>query len=1158
MNNMTGAQFAAITTLDSGLVVSAGAGAGKTRVLTARYIHILQERQGDVGEIAAITFTRKAAREMKERIRASVDDLVESAESAEERLRWKRVSRQLETAAISTVHGLCSRILKENPVEAELDPDVRILEDDQEKIMRMDKWNKTLEQASSQRQNWLERLMTVYGREQIKSAFLPLWDKLESEGRLGSNLQQDLLRHYPDPEPAISGAKIAVLAAAAELLATLQLIKPTTKAAEAIRRFAEVQDDFRRSVSEAGGDDGAALRWVKENASFSANAKESKAAASDLKEALSRLETAILDKKAIALIPDICNLLLLFHDEMEQAKLKAGVLTYSDLEKKTVVLLQSYPAICRRYQRRFRFLMVDECQDINDMQRRIIYLLAGGEAESLNSGHLFIVGDIKQSIYRFRGADVQVFERMEKDILARGGKIIELKENFRSTRRLVSAYNTMFSDLMSVQTCEGAGPEADDILPFAALTGVRESPEATAMELLVIDKAGVSKDIPPRRVEAAIVAQQILALVSERSVQIGERFASYGDIAVLLRSFSDVALYQEAFQKVGIPFHVSSGRGFLQCREVLDMICLLRFVNNPRDNYSLAALLRSPLFLVPDEAILRLSLPDGSLWEALHQAGGPEEENAYRCLSELLAARDFLSVAEFLRKAIELTHFDLICLGQFLGTQKYANVLKFVEMADSFRMERVNGLPEFLRRLEQLAGIDSQDGEAEIATEAGNTVRIMTIHKAKGLEFPVVVIPDLHRPFFAANELVRYEPATGVGLKMPDDCGRMMATSHYEKARRTAMGQERKELKRLLYVAMTRASDYLILSGVMDIKKTQEAFRQKDWLSWISGLYQLPVEWEDWPSDFLVGEAKLRITRVSDFSGCILDSTILSTPPATDASLDTIVSQTATLAKPLDCSPEVLSVTSLAHFAECPRRYYYKRYSDWPILPKPIAADENPSGAVAAEVGSAMHKFCELYNASLDINKTLWQAVEGVVPQRRREVTWQASLFMAEQYAKSDFFTQKAGLPDRREWDFFYRLIQPNESVAPVWVQGRIDQLIFYPDGTIGIIDYKTDQVDANNLEALKRKYRVQVGIYALAAETILRQPVREALLYFTRINQLISMEFGPQELEKILEEVRRIASHIRTKQTEEDYPWVTNNCRFCDYNYICRQKLIG
>ena len=513
----------------------------------------------------------------------------------------------------------------------------------------------------------------------------------------------------------------------------------------------------------------------------------------------------------------LASLRTLFRDACHRysdRKQELVALDYLDLEIMATRLLASHPEIAAAYGSRLRHLMVDELQDTNPTQIAFLDLLKGPER--------FFVGDVKQAIYRFRGSDVRNFTRLHKQIAA-SGAIHSLSQSFRAHDPLVGSLNTLFEHVF-------ANAREEFEAPMQAMTGRGDdAPQSPYLVLLPVsnqtpegDKTG---DDDRRRVEADAVAAEVASLLRRPATvwdrDEGEhRPARASDVAVLLRRLTNVHLFEQALESHGVPCRTVAGAGFFTRQEVLDLTNLLGWLAEPDDSIALAGALRSPLFTIDDQSLLALRSHGPNLLRAL---GDPPESlppevrqlcrHAAEVLGELRRGVAFLPADALLEKALALTGFEAAWAPLQGGDQALANIRKFVDLA---RQLAGNSLDEFVtyvrRRRDEL-----QAREGQAVLDQSDAVRLLTVHGAKGLQFPIVFVPEAHLSSRVSYEAVRWRTEEGISVTLQkevesDETSRRRP-GFYSYLVERDKAEEAAEHKRLFYVAATRAADVLYISG---------------------------------------------------------------------------------------------------------------------------------------------------------------------------------------------------------------------------------------------------------------------------------------------------------------------------------------------------------
>lgn len=838
MAELTEQQRRAVDHRETSVVLSSGAGCGKTKVLTERYVSHLERNEASVGQIVAITFTDKAAREMRERIRRQIEHLGKSGKLADA----KKHLRDLERAQIATIHAFCGNILRQFAIPAGLDPGFEVLEDVLSANLRADALTAGLhglleDQGDKKAADSLRELIIWFGYpavvEAVDSLLLqvdrPRWETwlarkprdiaAEWTGPAREDLFPRWVRYSCAAAPklarslrvleGINSTSAVVTHKIDRLLAEIPLLDQAADLPAKLKELVElakVQD-----IKKADKPDEPTYESLKE-------------AFTDLRgELKTRFElfTAGRDgvSEAAAFGQHFLRVALAVDDEYRARKRRASALDFQDLLALARNLVRDTEEVRTALRERYRFVLLDELQDTDPVQMELVELLCG---DGLRTGKLFAVGDHKQSIYRFRGAEVSLFTHL-RDSVAKEGQL-SLSRNFRSQPGVIHFVNALFARRL------------EEYEPLAAeQKSVGTTPN---VEFLWTTGEGSVADL--RAVEADAIAQRIVDLLADETpVLLGEeggppRRITPGDITLLFRSMTNAAIYETALRRHGLDYYLVGGRAFFAQQEVYDLLNLLRAVENPQDSLSLVGVLRSPFFNLSDESIFLIARHEDGAWAGLH-----DEENlralpagqrapadrAIELLSAWRALKDRLPIARLLNRVIADTGYDAALLYEFLGERKLANLWKLIDLARSFDRTGLFGLHEFTARLGDLVSRQPREEQAATLPEEADVVKIMSIHQSKGLEFPVVFVPD-----FAATRqgdrspVARWHRQLGCLVKVPSEFDnqpeeepRPFSPFAHDLGRAADQLADWQEDLRILYVACTRAVDRLILSaGVAD------------------------------------------------------------------------------------------------------------------------------------------------------------------------------------------------------------------------------------------------------------------------------------------------------------------------------------------------------
>ena len=867
----------------------------------------------------------------------------------------------------------------------------------------------------------------------------------------------------------------------------------------------------------------------------------------DLTEALERLRGVALDDLAER---ELVAPLLLFFRELERtyARLKdeRNVLDFTDLETRALALLEGLAAEGRRPAHAPEALLVDEYQDTNPLQARILAHLRHASCP------LFAVGDPKQSIYRFRGADVRVIQDEHEAVGAEGRHL--LRATFRASPSLVDCINGLDEAIFAD---EAAGVEhvplesKGDFLPG-------DGPD---VDLRVVDVGAGQDAATGREAQAHTIAAWIRDLVARRERRAKQRPQDdaeasppqplgYGDVAILVRARSMIPTLEDALQRLGIPFLTYKGRGFFQAEEIVDLLHVLRVIQDPADDFALACLLTGPLVSATDEDLLktfadreRATDPPGKPWATLRAAAEVDERLARLC--ERIEALRREASAGRLGRVVEGVLYDLglmeAALLQDDGRRRAANLRKSLVVARKLEQGGLNDLGDLLRRLSLVRDREIAESEAAIGQEGEDVVRINTVHSAKGLEYPVVVLADVQRTPPSSRGAARFDGGRrwSVKLRHPLEGGAYVpagfAALVEEDKRRQA-----EEDRRLLYVAMTRAEERLLVVG--HAKGSRKDGYPSGWKGWgeilldaLGGQVGSDAAW------LPLGEGgRVRLQSVDPPAVSPGGAEVRAAATSTDearAEARRVLAAAAAPVDPLGATPFVVTVTDLLHFAHSPAAFYARLLEpqDLPVLravgetDDPASGEEHTAPDAAREIerrllfdevpdpappaigidraalGRAFHRVAEGLQPGGCIPSALDAALVAEFPAAAHAPARALLQAMVDRLLASPTGTTlmaqlAAGADLRREVAFHARIRFPaGEQVGPfdsLLVRGAIDLWLPAADG-IRIVDFKTNVRSPSfpTPESWADHYAEQVRLYALAAERILGTDVAGASL---------------------------------------------------------------
>lgn len=1196
-------QWKAIYAEGSDILVAAAAGSGKTAVLVERIIQkIIREKEPvDVDELLVVTFTNAAAAEMRQRIGEALEREIEK-DPASSRLR--RQLRLLNKASISTLHSFCLDVIRKYYYMIDIDPAFRIADDTEAVLLR---------------DEVLEELLEAEYAKENNTSFYQLVDTFSGD-RSDVELQQavirlfDFSRSHPDPDKWLES--LASLYKAADTVDDLSFIEPLKKDIRfQLENALSLLNEGLMMAEMPGGPvpraenfqvDAAMVRtllscetWetlysafqrVKfptlktcKGEEYDEELKErSKQVRDQAKKMINDLKETFFSRKPENWLRDLsemkpvverlAELVLEFSRRYEGVKRERALTDFSDLEHYTLSILMEggQPSKAAEfYKRRFKEVLVDEYQDVNMVQETIVSLVS---ADNEQSGNLFMVGDVKQSIYRFRLAEPGLFlgkyNRFSADGLGSGLKI-GLSRNFRSRSEVLDGTNYVFEQVMGTEVGEIEYGEAEALVPGAAYP-VAYLP----VEVAVINSDGPEEadgdemereDAEQSQLESRYIARKIKHLIESGQLVYdpktkSERPVQYRDIVILMRSLTWVPEMMEEFKHAGIPVYANTSGGYFQATEVSVMLSLLQVVDNPFQDVPLAAVLRSPIVRCSENelALIRLASKKSSYFEAL--LAFMEDPNSDASLKEKISP--FLvhlekwrsigrsgALSDLIWELYRDTQFYAFAGGMPGGKQRQANLRALYDRARQYEETSFRGLFRFLRFIERMRERGDDLGTARALSEQEDVVRVMTIHASKGLEFPIVFTAAAGRRFnmMDLNGRVLFDKDYGIAVKYMNPVKRIAWPSLVQLA-----FQRKKKLEllaeemRVLYVAMTRAKEKLIITGsVKKLDKKMSAWTlAAEQPSKLLGdaVRASASSYMDWIGPVLMRHTDMNaahplfLNHPSRFSLSVTEAADLflteeqKQDQEQESWLELIKKRQSYPEKSAEkeeiekrmsweyAYPEAVRLRSKQSVSDLKRTNdiyndgaanetarSYRR----PAFRRPRFIQEKQ--LTPAEIGTAVHTVMqhislEKAQTEVDVEKLLEQLIE-----KELLTTEQAESVHAGRI--SAFFKTEPGnmllAADRVHRELPFNMGVPAHEAGTadsdeiVLVQGVIDCLFEYK-GQLYLLDYKTDGITdrfAGGFEEakplLKKRYEVQMQLYAKAVERIWKRPVHGKFVFF-------------------------------------------------------------
>lgn len=1094
--NFTPDQHAAITGGAARLCVDAGAGSGKTRVLVERIVHLVVAQGVPLEQIAAITFTEKAAAEMKARLRKTFRARAQAAIADPGLMsRWRDLEHRVDAARISTIHSFCAGLLREHALYIGIDPDFTVLAETETALMLADSVRTALVALLETRDEDALLLTAEYGTG-------PLRGMLEQMLRRASEVRQALEQIPFDDAEALYAAWEDMIAreqrAALKHAAGSAMVLRFLARLEGFAGQCEVPADgrevlrvsmlehlraLRRAPEREIKDHLAALtervgatkkkNWLSEEAFEGLKACQ-EAVKKFAEKALDLPEIhPEIDRRAADLACALRRVYGHVQRAWDEARRMANGIDFDTLIQQTLHVLRENEAVRVRAAGALRHLLIDEFQDTDRTQLEIARLLCTAP----DGPHFFFVGDPKQSIYNFRGAEVELF-REEREATETP---IPLRENFRTLPELISFINYFFDvssilDAVGSFVPMGAGRQPQPRDPYAA-------PRVEALVVAAEGEDGEKRGAEEiRREEARMIAARIRQLCAPDAPPTvhdedagGWRAARPGDIALLFRSTSSLYLYEEALRTAGIDFIATAGSGFHRRQEILDVINLLRVIVNPRDAAALAAFLRSPIGCMSDEGLLLLAgtrglLPaflEGDAPESLSAADAAALARARTLLDEARAGKHAL-LPDLLAWIYERTQIEAMALDHHYGLQKASNLRKLLALAVDFSAQGRPTLERFVRYLAQVAENEAlREGEALMQPLGSGAVTLMTIHKSKGLEFPVVFVCDMGQGQQEARESALFlNRDLGWALRSADARGKPFVPAMAKTIATRQANRNEAESARLLYVAMTRARDVLLLCG-------KEKPGKGSWFAMLDGV---------WP----VCEVADGASFSGAWGGLAVRRALASAarPPRAEDSVTAealgVALASAGRSVPDAPAPQVLSITRILDLID---GVDADADAEEPELADDVSGGAVPRGDDARRRGTLIHALFERWDftqADAPIEETLRDAAIGLSEVERLRDGLVAVAARAR--ALPGFAALAEARRIHRELPFTWR-------VGEHLVRGTIDALV----DDVLIVDYKTGR----RTPGKDARYTLQLQLYALALDDIDGEAPRGARLIY-------------------------------------------------------------
>jgi len=1171
--------------VEKSISLTANAGSGKTFVLAQRYLQILLDTSVPLSKVAAITFTEKAAGELYKRISVELDKLILTSHDSKIKEKSEKIRKQLVSAKISTIHSFCIDLLREFPVEASLDANFSTINEQNsneliditievvfKELLRDSKRNKDLKRLirllGSKARLAVELSNLIRKRKNIINLINNFYvgDKAEIEKFLSVSFEKHVeiifkshLKSFVTHLIRINNIVLKFNSnseSADEIQAVLDSIKSDDELILTLMKLKELSNKI------VTGDGNVRTRDYL-SASMRSDVADSIIIVEAFLNQLTKIELSSkqyeIEKELAGYILSLIKVFKYVLSSYESKKTEIGVLDFEDILLKTKALLRN-ENVKESLSSKFSYLLVDEYQDTNELQYEIFLPLV----DELKSGNLFIVGDEKQSIYRFRDAELNVFARTKEDISSINGQesLLTLPDSFRMAPAICFFINNLFKKLFNEPRLYF------NEVPSSDLVCARSDDFNGQIELLIAKSDDEN--------EAELVAKKILLLKKRNS----DRIKNWDDIAVLVRKRASFNELQKALTKYQIPFNLIGGTGFYQKQTISDIYNYFAFLLNDNDDAALIGTLRSPFFMVSDVKIFELSVFKGeSYWQKIKNCASDNEfwEKIFVVINENKYLAHRVSIPILLRKILGESQFIAIVSSRINAFQEISNLNKLISITNDFFKNEFNTLYDYVAYLKN--SISRTEDESQGKIEAGSSgVNILTIHQAKGLEFPAVFL-------FKCNDTTQTNKAKSKSFTVDKEFGILTNVPIYENYFSDYLSapivgiynlvEERKELaelKRLLYVALTRAKDFIFISFTEGEKKLSK--------NSFSGLITDGLNIQ-FPFDKikLSGELTFLQNKNGQFINAVktieLDIPVISRIDIPEVTFDSkevdIKNIKLFLSEVIDQSKgETISATRFSTFTSCQIKYNLlynykmsgliekvnrftksirkKSFEEYNRneLESYLIDDQQRFGEYSQLKGSIIHSALRKIENEEALIPFVRQRLKNSVTREIPENLIEDILLDLNQFYDSNQFKYINSFPEyRNEFEVYLK-------ESDFYLFGILDKIIFDEKKTI-IIDYKTDNIDEFQLNSRAEKYLPQLKFYAyIVARLFNKSREIEGRIIFTKYpeNPLI-LKYDDSVNNYISSGINDMINSIRNNDFSLNLI-ACSECVFADQNSEC------
>lgn len=1191
-NKWTNEQLSAITQKGNNILVAAAAGSGKTTVLVERIIRKIINDNVDIDKILVVTFTNAAASEMRERILTALYKQIDE-DPLNQRLRKQIVL--LNKASICTIDAFCLDIIRNNFFEIGASSNFRIADNTELELLKQEAIEETFEELYLENDDEFNKLIELYAGykddENLKNIILKIHNYIQSapfpEDWLEEQIEKFNMSNIEDFSQTEWG-KIILKNFRDEVLNSIQILESSKHQLDMITELSKfslvVADDINQlKFLEQNWDNWERAYEIANNLKFKtwptdkkvvSNLKEdTKKARDNVKKRISKAvsqtfiyntEEAVEDINAMyPILKKIKDVTLKFMEKFSEKKSNKNIMDFSDIEHYALKILlkkdengiYQKTEVAKKYEEKFNEIAIDEYQDSNLVQEYILTSISNGK-------NIFMVGDVKQSIYRFRQAKPELFlDKYQKYGLEPNeyGQKIKLFKNFRSRENILDTTNLIFSDIMSADFGEIEYDESEYLnlgATYEEPTGNVEFAGKTELDIIdlkkeenedgeEIEEDNSSELIEKTEIEAKFVANRIQELIKSKyqvyDRKTGYRDITYKDIVILLRATSNTAnVFEKELLNLNIPVFSDQAENYLESIEIRTITSLLKIIDNPYRDIPLVTVMRSIIGDFTDNELIeiRLTQNEGYFYDSLKEAkaspkiDGKLKEKVINFLDKLNKWREeerYLPLNEFIQKIYEETDYYNYVRLMPNGQVRKANLKMLLDRAKDYEKISFKGLFNFIRYLEKVKSSNSDLSSAKVIGENENVVRIMSIHKSKGLEFPVAIISRTDKKFNQKdlNESILLHQDIGFGMQYINYDRKIEYTTATKEAIKIKTKEESiAEEMRILYVALTRAKEKLIITGVendftksIDQKKELLEIYEKEndkinhlvlkkylsYLEWIELVY---LNHQDIENQITLNKIAKKDVLKAEENQEEQEKKNIELPEKIDYEKINEILNWQYKYKEMTNIQSKMSVTKIKEL----KNNEAQNQQHIEIKPKFMLDKTKVS---SAERGTITHLILQKLDFTKEYSREeLAQFVNNLCTKNIITQIQKDSINIEKIYQiiNTQFIKNLKNAKEIKKETPFYTYINTKEiyntqNSENILVQGIIDLYYINQQNEVILVDYKTDYVEGSG-EELIDKYKVQLEIYKKALEESLKEKVKHVYIYSIYLNKEIEITF--------------------------------------------------